>query len=72
MTVWMAGAVRDTGIDVTVRPIGSACPSEEIGKGETALLGLVMPTHGFTTPLALLRLALRLPRGRKTHACMVL
>ena len=71
VAVWMAGAVRDTGIDVTVRPIESAHPSEEIGKGETALLGLVMPTHGFTAPRAILRFVLRLPRGRKSHAVII-
>jgi len=71
VAVWMAGAVRNTGIDVTVRPIESARPSEEIGKGETALLGLVMPTHGFAAPRAILRFVLRLPRGWKTHAVVI-
>jgi len=70
-TSWMAGTVRHTGADVLVRSVESACPSGEIGMGETALLGLVMPTHGFTAPWAMLSFALRLPRRRDTHAVVV-
>ena len=54
-----------------VRSIESACPSEEIGIGKTVLLGLVMPTHGFTAPWAMLRFALRLPRRSRTHAVVI-
>jgi len=71
VTTWMADAARATGATVTVRPIGSAQPAEEIGQGETALLGLVMPTHGFTVPWVVLRFALRLPRRGGAHAVVV-
>ena len=71
VAAWMADAARDTGASATLRPVESACPAEEIGEGETALLGLVMPTHGFTAPWAMLRFALRLPRRPKTHAVVV-
>jgi Pyruvate/2-oxoacid:ferredoxin oxidoreductase delta subunit len=71
VTAWMADAARDAGATVTVRPIESARPSEEIGMGETALLGLVMPTHGFTAPWTVLRFALHLPRRSHTHAIVV-
>lgn len=64
-------AVRDAGTAVTVSSIKSAHPSEEIGQGETVLLGLVMPTHGFTAPWTMLSFALRLPRRRHTHAVVV-
>lgn len=71
VTTWMAEAASETGAAVTVRPIASARPAEEIDKGETALLGLAMPTHGFTAPWAMLRFALHLPRCRGTHAVVV-
>ena len=71
VAAWMADAARSAGATVTVHPIGTACPGEEIGEGETALLGLVMPTHGFTAPWPMLRFALRLPRRRGTHAVVV-
>ncbi|RLC71145.1 MAG: (4Fe-4S)-binding protein [Chloroflexi bacterium] len=79
VAAWIADAARDAGAIVTVRPVESGNPVEEIGQGEAALpstqlrtcLGLVMPTHGFTTPWAMLRFALRLPRRRDTHALIV-
>jgi Pyruvate/2-oxoacid:ferredoxin oxidoreductase delta subunit len=67
----MGEAVRDRGTAVRVRPIESAHSLEEIGEGETAMLGLVMPTHGFTTPWTMLSFALRLPRRRHTHAVVI-
>ena len=67
VVAWMAEAATVTGLPVTLRPIESARPAEEIGPGEAAptpiLIGLTMPTHGFTAPWAMLRFALRLPRG---------
>ncbi len=71
VTSWIASAARDAGAAVTVRPIGAAHPAEEVGRGEMALLGLVMPTHGFTAPWPMLRFALRLPRRPRTHAVVV-
>jgi len=71
VAAWMAGAARDAEAAVTLRPIESAHPLEEIGKGEKAILGLVMPTHAFTAPWAMLRFALRLPRRSNTHAVVV-
>jgi hypothetical protein len=71
VATWMAGAAGKEGAAVTLRPIESARPAGEIGTGEAALLGLVMPTHGFTAPWAMLRFALRLPRGAGTHAVVV-
>jgi ferredoxin len=71
VAAWMADAVRETGTSVSLGPIASASPSQEIGEGEPSLLGLVMPTHGFTAPWAMLRFALRLPRRVHTHAVIV-
>jgi len=71
VAAWMADAAGDAGAAVTLRPIESAHPAEEIGQGETALLGLVNPTHALTTPWAMLRFALRLPHRSKAHALVV-
>ena len=57
VAAWMANAARDAGASATLRPVESSCPAEEVGEGETALLGLVMPTHGFTAPWPMLRFA---------------
>ena len=71
VAIWLAEAAQDAGAKVILRSIGSARPVEEIGRGESALLGLVMPTHGFTAPWAMLRFALRLPRRRGTHGVVI-
>jgi Pyruvate/2-oxoacid:ferredoxin oxidoreductase delta subunit len=71
VAAWMADAVRETGTSVSLGPIASASPLQEIGEGEPSLLGLVMPTHGFTAPWAMLRFVLRLPRRAHTHAVVV-
>ena len=71
VAAWMSNAARDAGAVVMLRAIESAQPVGEIGRGEAALLGLVMPTHGFTAPWAMLRFALRLPRRSNTHAVVV-
>jgi ferredoxin len=54
-----------------VQPIQVARPEETVGHGQDALLGLALPTHGFTAPWAVLRFTLRLPRRRGTHALVV-
>jgi len=71
VATWMADGAREAGTAVTVHAIESVRPAEEIGTGETALLGLVTPTHGFTAPWAMLRFVLRLPRRSGTHAVVV-
>jgi len=71
VAAWMTGAARDEGVSAVLRPVEMAHPEEEVDAGEEMLLGLVMPTHGFTAPWAMLRFALRLPRRRGTHAVVV-
>lgn len=68
---WLAEAAQEQGILAQVVPIGSGRPAEEIKEGAEHLVGLVMPTHGFTTPWQMLRFALRLPRRRGTHALVL-
>lgn len=68
---WIEEAAREQGADAQVIPIDSGKPAEEIGEGESHLVGLVMPTHGFTTPWQMLRFALRLPRRKGTHALVL-
>ena len=70
VTAWMADVARAEGSAVTVLPIASARP-REVRAEESSLLGVVMPTHGFTAPWPVLRFALELPRGRGKHAIVV-
>ena len=70
-TTWMDELSSSAGAATCVRPIQSARPAEEVGEGASSLLGLVMPTHGFTAPWAMLRFVMALPRRRSTHAIVV-
>jgi len=67
----MAAAVRAQGLATTVRAITEADPGKEVGDGPDALLGILMPTHGFTAPWLMLKSVWRLPRRKGTHAFCV-
>jgi len=65
---WIGEMAREQETDARVVPIDSGRPAEEIEEGGSHLVGLVMPTHGFTTPWQMLRFVLRLPHRKGTHA----
>ncbi len=65
---WIAEAARRQGTEARVIPYERACVEKEVEAGPGELLGIVMPTHAFTSPWPILRFALGLPRGRGTHA----
>ncbi|OGV70826.1 MAG: hypothetical protein A3K19_26925 [Lentisphaerae bacterium RIFOXYB12_FULL_65_16] len=65
---WMGDACRRHGVPARVIAIPHATPAEDLTPGDNQLLGLVTPTHGFTTPWLVLRFALGLPHGRGTRA----
>ncbi len=71
VATWLAGAAEAAGANITLRSIESAQPADEIEQGGSALVGLVMPTHGFTAPWAMLSYALRLPRRSGTHSAVI-
>jgi Pyruvate/2-oxoacid:ferredoxin oxidoreductase delta subunit len=68
---WIAEAGTRRGIPTRLTSIREAQPGTEIRTDGTALLGLVFPTHAFTTPWRMLRFVARLPRRRGTHALVV-
>jgi len=46
-------------------------PSKRITVHPDSLVGLFMPTHGFTAPWRMISLAARMPRGRGAHAFVI-
>ncbi len=68
---WLAEAARERGVAVHLVPIASAWPEREVQAGAGHLVGLFLPTHGFTAPWAMIRFALRLPRRPGTHALVM-
>ena len=69
--IQMAEAAKNHEVSVRVLPIEKGGPSRGIMDGEQRLLGLIMPTHGFTAPWPMIRFTLRLPPGNGTHAFVV-
>ena len=65
---WVAEEAEKLGIPTRIVPIEEARPPEEVPQGPEGLVGLAMPTHGFTAPWHMLRFALSLPRRQGTHA----
>jgi len=67
VAMWMAGIVREAGVPATVSPSSGAAPEWPAGEqpagSGASLVGLVLPTHGFTAPSGALRLARSLPRA---------
>lgn len=65
---WFADTARERGIETHVASIEEARPADEVREGGGQLVGLVMPTHGFTAPWYMIKFAWRMPRRRGTHA----
>ncbi|MCJ7737992.1 MAG: EFR1 family ferrodoxin [Anaerolineae bacterium] len=79
VAMWMADIAREAGVPATVSASRGAAPewpADEPPAGSGQLLvGLVLPTHGFTAPSGALRLAGSLPRvaisGERCDAVVV-
>jgi ferredoxin len=65
---WAGEAFEQQKIKTQIAPFEKADPKTEIMHGDKTLLGLFLPTHGFTAPWMMIRFALKLPKGRGTHA----
>jgi len=61
---WMAEACGRSGVPARVSSIRHAEPDTRTAADGNSLIGLVTPTHGFTTPWLMLKFALRMPRRR--------
>jgi Pyruvate/2-oxoacid:ferredoxin oxidoreductase delta subunit len=68
VTTWLAEEFKNQGIKTRIRPFEKADPLKEIIPGDKSILGLFLPTHGFTAPWVMIRFALSLPPGEGTHA----
>jgi len=68
VATWVGEEYEKTNIKYQIIPFDKSDPVKEIVPGENSLLGLFLPTHGFTAPWVMIRFALDLPAGEKTHA----
>lgn len=53
-------------IKTTVIPVNKAVPKNDFQKGKNNMIGIFFPTHGFTAPWPVIKLALLLPFGSGT------
>lgn len=68
VALWVAKAAKEKGIDTKLVKLEEAVPMEEVEEGGDSLMGIVMPTHGFTAPWHLLKFVWRIPRRKETRA----
>jgi Pyruvate/2-oxoacid:ferredoxin oxidoreductase delta subunit len=66
----MAARAGESGIPARVSMLTDS-PVRDITVGHDSLVGLFMPTHGFTAPWRMIAFAARMPRGRGAHAVVV-
>lgn len=59
------------GVKVQTILTSSANPRKELDDRSDTLLGIVMPTHGFTVPWYMMKFLFRLPRRKETHAFII-
>ncbi|MBN2223408.1 MAG: EFR1 family ferrodoxin [Deltaproteobacteria bacterium] len=67
---WAAARAGIAGCAARVSSLTDTRP-RDIPTGPDSLIGLFMPTHGFTAPFKIISFAARMPRGRGTHAFVV-
>ncbi len=65
---WFVDAAKQRGLETQLASLDQAQPADELHPGPGQLLGLVMPTHGFTAPWYMIKFAVHLPRGKGAHA----
>jgi ferredoxin len=65
---WMAEHAEARGISAECIPIPDSDPKEEVEDNPDHIIGIAMPTHGFTLPWMVIKFLLKLPRVKSTGA----
>ncbi len=68
VATWAGEELEKKNTKVKIIPFEKANPVREIVFGEETILGVLLPTHGFTAPWMIIRFILDLPAGKGTHA----
>ena len=67
----MGERAQKKGVSTKVITIEDANFKKEINDSSSTLIGIAMPTHGFTAPWHMVRFAWRMPRKKDTHAFVI-
>ncbi len=65
---WTAEELQSKGIRCKSYPVNASPERLEDELDGVDLVGLMTPTHGFTAPWAMIKFAMRMPRGKGCHA----
>lgn len=65
---WIKDIALEKNTNALAIPIERGNPEKEIEDKNDTLMGIVMPTHGFTAPWHMIRFVYRLPFRKSTHA----
>ncbi|HDP68072.1 MAG TPA: (4Fe-4S)-binding protein [Candidatus Marinimicrobia bacterium] len=68
---WMQQITENRGIKTKHQFIDKYFSGQLVADSEENLVGIFMPTHGFTAPWSVIKFVLKLPGVRKTHAIVV-
>ncbi|MBM4346338.1 MAG: EFR1 family ferrodoxin [Deltaproteobacteria bacterium] len=68
---WMADAALELGIPSSIQHIDHRTRTDAIDANPGSLVGVLMPTHGFTTPWIVCKTLWRFPRSRGARAFCV-
>lgn len=68
VAIWTGEELESHNIKARIEPFNKANPTADVNPGEKTLLGLLLPTHGFTAPWVMIKFAFKLPKGKGTHA----
>ncbi|MBI2388479.1 MAG: hypothetical protein HYV09_02580 [Deltaproteobacteria bacterium] len=68
---WAEAGLSEAGVPTHVRLIDGAAPIVEPDGGKRALVGIFMPTHGFTAPWLAIKFVARMPRRAGADALCV-
>ena len=68
---WMTEIANKKDISSKLHQISRYYEKSDLGEEFNNLLGVVLPTHGFTAPWHVIRYVLHLPHGRGKHAFVV-
>jgi len=71
VSTWMEKLAEDKVLNTRAISIDKTNPRKEIKSGKDSLIGIVFPTHGFTTPWHVLKFVWNLPRSNSTHTFCV-
>lgn len=71
VATWLDEAAKEAGINSAIHSLDRGYKAEKVTEGSEELIGLIMPTHGFTAPWPMLRFVLSLPRVKGTHAIII-